>query len=90
MLVSLNYSRIHLEKLKYFLCQTNSPISICSFIIYLKLANYRLDFADNEDVVNLCQTLLQAYIRRMAWINDQSAGENKIDSRLDDMEKVRL
>lgn len=47
-----------------------------------------MDFADNEDIIKLCNTLLQAYSRRISWIGDQANGENKIESRLDDMEKV--
>jgi len=53
----------------------------------LRLATNRLDFADNEDIIKLCNTLLQAYSRRISWIGDQANGENKIESRLDDMEK---
>ena len=52
------------------------------------MATNRLDFADNEDIIKLCNTLLQAYSRRISWIGDQANGENKIESRLDDMEKV--
>ena len=56
---------------------------------FLQLATNRLDFADNEDIIKLCNTLLQAYSRRISWIGDQANGENKIESRLDDMEKVK-
>ena len=57
--------------------------------LFLQLATNRLDFADNEDIIKLCNTLLQAYSRRISWIGDQANGENKIESRLDDMEKVK-
>ena len=41
----------------------------------------------------MCQTLLQSSARRVSWISDMAAADHyqqsKVDSKLDDMEKVR-
>ena len=56
------------------------------------MVNEYFDFADKEDVVKLCETLLQAVIKRMIWITDQADADHfqqsKIEHKLDDMEKV--
>ena len=59
-----------------------------------QLTSENFDFADDEDVINMCQTLLQSSARRVSWISDMAAADHyqqsKVDSKLDDMEKVFL
>ena len=51
--------------------------------------NHKFHFADTEDLVNLCNVLGRTFARRHSWINTMTEREGeKIDSRLDDMEKV--
>ncbi|CAG5082834.1 Oidioi.mRNA.OKI2018_I69.PAR.g10217.t1.cds [Oikopleura dioica] len=61
------------------------------FAMGLQLTSENFDFADDEDIINMCQTLLQASARRVSWISDMAAADHyqqsKVDSKLDDMEK---
>ena len=56
------------------------------------MTSENFDFADDDDVINMCQTLLQSSARRVSWISDMAAADHyqqsKVDSKLDDMEKV--
>merc|ERR1739838_407552 len=55
----------------------------------LKMMNHKFHFADTEDLVNLCNVLGRTFARRHSWINTMTEREGeKIDSRLDDMEKI--
>merc|ERR1712142_109553 len=57
----------------------------------LQLGNDFFDFADEEDVVKLFETILTTMTRRLIWITDQADADHfqqsKIEHKLDDMEK---